>query len=454
MNYCEVTTKYGSLRGERRKGVSTFRGIPYAKPPVGELRFAPPQPPQPWNGVREAVERAPIAPQPASDLDIPMGPVTLPQSEDCLTLTVNTPDAGASLPVAVWFHGGANVCGGGDLKWYDGGLLARRGNLVTVNVNFRLGALGFMMYPGLNEKNLSILDQIAALRWVQENIGDFGGDPNRVTVFGQSAGANAIIHMMSLPETEGLFHRVILQSPSIGRANHTHADACLIGAEVLGLLGIDTAKSAGETAALARAKTPEEILEASAKAVERIGRAYGGMLFKPVMDRWNTPEATIEAAVTEAARRSLSIMIGTTRNEFQGFNPCRDAAGKYQNRRNQILRFDGPAMAFATRAANAGCDVWKFRFDWQAKDTPFEACHCIELPFVFGNLDAWGEKALMLEGADMGEMERMRDFIQPFWCRFIQNGDQDAAEWPRYSEQKPVHKIFDNKDNGLMEIIL
>ena len=263
MNHCEVTTKYGSLHGERRKGVSTFRGIPYAKPPVGELRFAPPQPPQPWNGVREAVERAPIAPQPASDLDIPMGPVTLHQSEDCLTLTVNTPDAGASLPVAVWFHGGANVGGGGDLKWYDGGLVARRGNLVTVNVNFRLGALGFMMYPGLNEENLSILDQIAALRWVQENIGDFGGDPNRVTVFGQSAGANAIIHMMSLPETEGLFHRVILQSPSIGRANHTHADACLIGAEVLGLLGIDTAKSAGETAALARAKTPEEILEAS-----------------------------------------------------------------------------------------------------------------------------------------------------------------------------------------------
>ena len=111
-------------------------------------------------------------------------------------------------------------------------------------------------------------------------------------------------------------------------------------------------------------------------------------------------------------------------------------------------------MAFATRAAGAGCDVWKFRFDWQAKDTPFEACHCIELPFVFGNLDAWGEKALMLEGADIGEMERMRDFIQPFWYRFIQNGDQDAAEWPRYSEQKPVHKIFDNKDNGLMEIIL
>ena len=248
MNHCEVTTKHGSLRVEGRKGVPTFRGIPYAKPPVGELRFAPPQPPHPWNGVREAVERAPIA----------------PQSEDCLTLTVNPPDAGASLPVAVWFHGGANVCGGGGLKWYDGGLLAHRWNLVTVNVNFRLGALGFMMYPGINEENLSILDQIAALRWVQENIGDFGGDPDRVTVFGQSAGANAIIHMMSLPETEGLFHRVILQSPSIGRANHTHADACLIGAEVLGLPGIDTAKSAGETAALARAKTPEEILEASA----------------------------------------------------------------------------------------------------------------------------------------------------------------------------------------------
>lgn len=454
MNVCEVATKYGGLTGVQNQGILTFRGIPYAKPPVGDLRFAPPVPPQAWEGTRDARNRRPIAPQPASDLDLPMGPVTAPQSEDCLTLTVNTPALDGARPVAVWFHGGANFCGGGDLEWYDGGKLARTGNLVVVGVNFRLGALGFMMYPGLNEQNLSILDQMAALRWVKENIRAFGGDPEQITLFGQSAGANAILHILSLPESEGLFHRIILQSPSINRANHTHENAYSIGKTILEQMEIDTSAKASVVAEKTRQKTTAEILSASAKATELIGKTYGGMLFKPVMDPWSTEETTIEAAVVEAARRRLPIMIGTTRSEFQGFNPCRDAQGRAQNLRNQIQRFDGPAMAFASRASDEGCPVWKYRFDWSAEGNPFEACHCIELPFVFGNLETWGDKALMLKGASMEEMERLREYIMPYWCRFMASGEQPADLWPRYSREKPIHKIFDNQENCFKEIVL
>ena len=152
----------GRIKGCLRDGVLQFHGIPYAKPPVGELRFRLPEPPEPWEGIYDATYRRPVAPQGTSDLDLPMGPVTLPTSEDCLTLAVSTPSLEGRLPVAVWIHGGANCYCGGDLPWYDGASLARRGNLVEVNLNFRLGPLGFLCCPGVNEENLSIADQKAA----------------------------------------------------------------------------------------------------------------------------------------------------------------------------------------------------------------------------------------------------------------------------------------------------
>ena len=166
-----------------------------------------------------------MPPQKPSDLDIPMGLMHLEQSEDCLTLSVSTPDTEGKLPVAVWLHGGANCYGGGDVEWYDGALLASKGNLVCVNLNFRLGVFGFLQYPGVNDKNLCIEDQILALRWIQRNISRFGGDPDRVTVFGQSAGANSIFHMLARDDTDGLFSQAILESPSIGRGNHLQGDA-------------------------------------------------------------------------------------------------------------------------------------------------------------------------------------------------------------------------------------
>ena len=151
-----VQTEGGKVKGRENGGVIQFHGIPYAKPPVGDRRFALPDPELTWEGVYDAAFRRPMAPQGISDTDSAMGSSCLAQDEDCLTLSVSTPELTGNLPVAVWFHGGANCYGGGDLEIYDGGELAENGKLVCVNLNFRLGALGFLQYPGLNEENLSI----------------------------------------------------------------------------------------------------------------------------------------------------------------------------------------------------------------------------------------------------------------------------------------------------------
>ena len=176
-----VHTTTGVVCGYEDGGIFKFHGIPYAKPPIGTLRFRPPERPEPWDGVLDATKRGYAAPQYPSNLDQPMGPLVLPTSEDCLTLAVSTPSLDGSLPVAVWFHGGANCYCSGDLPWYDGASLARSQQIVEVNITFRLGVFGFLFLEGVQEQNLCIEDQMLALRWVQENISKFGGDPSRVT---------------------------------------------------------------------------------------------------------------------------------------------------------------------------------------------------------------------------------------------------------------------------------
>ena len=294
-------TRFGLVRGFTHNGIEKFFGLPYCLPPTGSRRFEPPAPLTAWEGVLEATHHSPMCPQGPSDLEAVMGELHRPYGEDSLTLTINTPSTEGHYPVAVWFHGGANISGAGNLDWYDGEELARRGNLVVVGVNFRLAALGFLYHPAVNTENLSILDQIEALRWIQENIVAFGGDPKRVTVFGQSAGGNAIVHMMGLKETEGLFQAAILESPSIGRANHTRADAMRIAECLFKHLGLDPKDP--ELKAKIQAKGVDEILKATDECFAEMGREFGGMLFKPVKEEWRTPEATAKAAAQEAVRR-------------------------------------------------------------------------------------------------------------------------------------------------------
>lgn len=230
-------TASGPVQGTMRGDVAVFRGQPFAAPPVGALRWRAPQPVQPWPSVRPAVAFAPSCPQ-KRGLSLEGGGDPGELNEDCLYLNAFTPHAepGAKLPVTVWIHGGTLIFGGGGLALYDGGALARRG-VVLVTINYRLGPLGFFAHPALDKEspagpvNFGLLDQIAALTWVRQNIGAFGGDPDRVTVFGQSAGAQSVLALMASPLAAGLFGRAIAQSP-YGLPSHARAKARATGAAI------------------------------------------------------------------------------------------------------------------------------------------------------------------------------------------------------------------------------
>ncbi|RJO73438.1 carboxylesterase/lipase family protein [Nocardia panacis] len=214
-----VETAAGRVRGRVEGPVSVFRGIPYAAAP----RWLAPTAAAPWTGVFDGTEFGPIAPQPASRLTV-MGSFDLPQAEDCLSLNIWAPP-GAGHPVLVFLHGGGFTTGSGRLDWYDGGELAALGDIVVVTVNYRLGALGYLASPGISDGNMGLLDQIAALAWVRENIAAFGGDPTEITAAGQSGGAYSLLAMLSTDRDRGLFARAILQSPPLGMAVRQPSDA-------------------------------------------------------------------------------------------------------------------------------------------------------------------------------------------------------------------------------------
>lgn len=226
----EVRIDSGRIGGRTDGTVAVFRGIPYARPPVGTLRWRPPHPVERWPGVRRADALGALCPQLYNVIDNGVGP--LPMSEDCLALKVYAPAraAGAPLPVMFWIHGGGYVNGSGTAALYDGSALARQGGVV-VTINYRLGRLGFFAHPALSREhpgeplgNYAMMDQIAALRWVARNIRAFGGDPGNVTVFGESAGGNAVNLLMISPEARGLFQRAVSQSGP-GRGHEFRLDA-------------------------------------------------------------------------------------------------------------------------------------------------------------------------------------------------------------------------------------
>jgi len=214
-----AATDSGEARGSAAGDVTVFRGIPYARAPAGELRWRAPQPPQSWSGIREATQFGAACPQPARG-DRPDGAAISVQSEDCLFINVWTRDVRGTAPVMVWLHGGAHRFGASSLPLYDGAALARQG-VVLVSFNYRLGLLGYFAHPALSAEaaeseafgNFGLLDQLAALAWVQRNIAAFGGDKNNVTVFGESAGGVSILHLLSAPHVaKGLFAKAIVQS--------------------------------------------------------------------------------------------------------------------------------------------------------------------------------------------------------------------------------------------------
>ncbi len=464
-----VHLSLGDLLGVREQGVVKFRAVPYAAPPVGPLRFAPPSPPVPWAGVRDMRQPGPIAPQPPSRLRLAMGDFEpRVQSEDCLTLAIATPAADATRrPVLVWLHGGAFLSGAGSLGWYDGGAMAAFGDVVVVGVNYRLGPLGFLHYPGLADGIMGLRDIVAALRFVQEHIAAFGGDPLNVTVMGQSAGGNAIMRLLTMDDTAGLFHRAIIQSGPV-RIAPTSAEGTARARRLMELLEIDPDQT--DAADRLRSAPVEKLIMLQMQVARELAQfARINPAFPPISDDFGDEASYADRVAAAAAARGIDVMLGTTREEMHAFfvadpamaqpDPAAVAerfttlAGsaaaidRYRARRpggdtRDLLAdlvndhfFLSPTLGVADRIAGTGRSVFMYRFDWASTVAPWRACHCIELPFLFGTLDAWD--APMLEGIDKTEYAGLSATMMAAWTRFARHGDPSSPDvpWPAYDAQ-------------------
>jgi para-nitrobenzyl esterase len=455
-------TACGTVRGRHRRGVQLFAGIPYAEPPVGDRRFAPPTPHDSWDGTRDALRFGKAAPQlPGEGLT---NRVLLAWDEDCLTLNVVTPAADdARRPVYVWIHGGAYQHGQGATPWYDGTSFAIRGDIVVVTINYRLGALGFChLSPHLGDRFASagvngFLDQLAALGWVRDNIAAFGGDPDRVTVGGESAGAFSVCNVLASPHAAGLVHRAIAQS---GAAHNTHdpESGKEISAQFLAALGEPNAAELLEIGA-------DRILEAQQQViVERSTRpSHGPEPFYPVWGHEALPRAPHEL-IAEGAGSEVGLLTGTNEDEMAlwgvtglsedrvhrytaRMSPDADAVlACYRQRLSDVEAgwvacaiatdrvFRVPAIRLAENRHANGAATWMYRFSWDSRafEGQFGAAHALEIPFTFNTLDGPGTDVFLGEGP---RPDALAETMHDSWIAFIRHGDPSTSalgDWPPY----------------------
>jgi para-nitrobenzyl esterase len=467
MTMCDTVlqTRQGAIRGRTADGVTAFKGVPYAAPPFGARRLAAPQPAQRWDGVRDALAFGATAPHPgyAPPYDVLL-PDPVIAGEDCLGLNVWTPEpAGGGLPVMVWIHGGAFVNGSGAVPTYDGTGFARDG-IVLVTINYRLGAEGFLWLEG-GVNNRGLLDQLAALEWVQENVAAFGGDPGNVTVFGESAGAMSIGALLATPRSEGLFGRAILQS---GAGHHaiTPATARLVAAELGRHLGVHP------TAEAIAAIAPEQVLAAQVAVMQdaqldpdprRWGEVSANMMaFEPVVDGELLTDLPIRQIAAGAAP-GVDILTGTTTDEHRLFLvPTGAADTATEDALPAVATMYGLDTATALEAYRAGrpdatagellCDVmtdwffripavrlcearsaagagtaWQYEFAWSSPQLGgrLGACHALELAFVFDGLA--DESGIALLGED--PPQPLADEVHGAWVAFATTGDPGWAPY-------------------------
>ena len=441
----------GPLVGRRDEAVDSFKGIPFAAPPVGPLRWKPPLAPAPWSEPRDAGSVGAVCIQAPSNGDPGVGPGA--PSEDCLTLNVWTPsERGAPLPVMVWIHGGGYNNGSGTAALYDGTILARRG-VVVVTVNYRLGRLGFFDHPALAAArgadepagNYGVMDQIAALEWVRDNIAAFGGDPAQVTIFGESAGGAAVTQLMVAPGARGLFHRAVVQS-GLGRQRSALLDQDRPGRPSAQSMGAAFARSAGlgdgATAEALRALPAERFLTPM-PAFYSDNRLVDGRV---------VPEDVVQAFA--AGRQApVPMILGTNSAEFWWIRPSEAGAyGRVDDAMSDAeydallaayggqdgydahvvsdLIFNEPARHLARLHARAGHPMWLYRFDVVPASNPEPsggATHASERPYVFDNLHTVGRP--------MGERdERAATAMADYWTTFAGSGDPNGVDRPTWPE--------------------
>ncbi|HET8840499.1 MAG TPA: carboxylesterase/lipase family protein [Ktedonobacteraceae bacterium] len=474
-----VETRYGKVQGSQQGAISVWKGIPFAQPPIGERRFRAPQPPEPWTDVRAATSFSPMAPQVpemgesmvgtmGADRAVEMRPI----SEDCLYLNIWSPGAGEEKrPVMVYIHGGAFTLGSASDPWYDGTSFAARHNIVVVSVNYRLGILGFVSLQDLAGAdagytgNCGLLDQIAALQWVRENIAAFGGNPDQVTVMGESAGAMSIGALLGMPAARGLFQRAILQSGAAGDLA-TRAQAKQVAQALLAKLELEV------TQAAELEKVP---VEALLKVQPELGREFGGVrAFSPMIDGETLPRHPL-AMIAQGSATNVAILAGTNRDEWRLFalmsrastvdeellgrifgDEAQHALSMYTQARADAssemawidimgdLVFRIPAIRLAEGQIRQGTPVWMYRFDWEspAFGGLLGAAHAMEIPFVFNTLDVGLSR--MFTG-DSPDRQPLSDLMHASWAAFIRNGDPTVVglpTWPSYDLEKRATMIF------------
>lgn len=493
-----VETVHGPIRGSDDGRVTSWKAVPYAAPPVGDLRWRAPEPVTPWTTVAEANRYGSVCPQPVD----PRIPIDLgaPQDEDCLTLNVwasSDTAAGDRKPVMVWVHGGAYIIGSASQPLYDGRVLAGDGEVVVVTVNYRLGAFGFLDLSEFDgprrrfDANIGLRDVIAALQWVRDNIAAFGGDPHRVTLFGESAGAGIITTLLTSPAAEGLFAGAIAQS-SPATSVYDISRARRITCQVLDRLDIK-ASEAGRL----RSVPGDAIVAASTDVFyETPVRNPGTLAFAPVVDGDLVPDYPVKLA-REGRSHPVPVIIGTNKHEAALFKwmksplmpitpeainamfteiateqphlelPTDDQLGTaYAGLRGKArgmgvardVGFRMPSVWLAEGHSTQAAPVYLYRFDFA---TPMlrllriAAAHATELPFVWGNL-VTGPKdpTFKLGGLKTGRVVSER--VRARWVNFATQGKPAGLpgepEWPPYHEPDRASLLIGGQDTVVNDI--
>lgn len=479
-----VDTDVGPVRGLDDGQVQVWKGIRYAAPPVGDLRWRAPQPPEPWTEVADALTFGSVSPQPQSPIPLGAGIET---SEDCLFLNVWSPSgagSGAGKPVMVWVHGGAYIFGAGSQPLYDGRALASRGDVVVVTLNYRMGAFGFLDLSGFAgpepfDTNLGLRDVLRALEWVRANIAAFGGDPQQVTLFGESAGAGIITTLLTAPAAEGLFARAIAQS-SPATSVYDSARAHTVAELVLDWLGVSAAE--------ARTVPVEALVDASTYVFDHVPNATPGTLaFAPTVDGDLVPDYPVKLA-RDGKSLPVPLLIGTNKDEAALFrwmkSPLMPIAPKtiramfdeiaaeqpglqlpseaeigsaYSGIRTRVLGlhvardvgFRMPTVWFAEGHSTVA-PVHLYRFDWT---TPMlrllrlGAAHATELPYVWGNL-VMGAKDITFKLGGLKPGTAVSERMQRRWIDFAHGRPPGRdPQWPTYTTEERATLVIDRDDD-------
>ena len=475
-----ASTTAGQVRGTEHGAGLRFAGIPFAAPPVGARRWQPPAPVAAWDGVRDATTFGATAMQSPDMLTAFLGMAPEPVDEDCLFLNVRTPALDdARRPVMVWIHGGAFIFGSGSSPLYDGAPFVDGGDVVLVTINYRLGAFGFLDLGWLDDDfagsgNLGLMDQVAALEWVRANIAGFGGDPDNVTIFGESAGGMSVTSLLAAESAKGRFHKAIAQSGAAQSvATPTQAESS--ARVVVDGLGVSTADEL-------RALTAEQVLAVQSQVmVEAFTNSEplleegvaAGLPFRPVADGHFLPTSVL-AAIRGGSAAGVPVMTGTTREEWKLFALLdlvpidetvlrqrlqaltgdadkalavyADAVAEGPTPKDAFtvigtdMVFRYPAVELAEALLNQSSDVWEYEFSWgtPAMGGMLGACHAIELPFLFGLASDPRLLGFLGDDPPVGLAEAM----QEAWVRFARTGDPGPA-WPRYDLDRRAVRTFD-----------